>query len=163
MPVLTAIDIIGIQSYVFASNRLRDVVGASYLVEWATKPDGGLRFGNSDVPTPEIIIAAGGNAILRFGTSDAARQFILYYSRQLLERAPGLEVAIAHQPYDNGKLAHGLLALQIQLAKAKVNRRPHVPQLGLSVMQPCAITGLPAAQKSEIDSRWVSLLHSKAS
>src|ERR1700721_2543680 len=124
MPVLTAIDVLGIQSYVFASNRLRDVVGASYLVEWATSRDGGLRLDNDGVPTPEIIVAAGGNAILRFGTPDAARQFVLSYSRRLLEQTPGLDVAIAHQSYDNGKLAHGLLALQVELAKAKLNRRP---------------------------------------
>ena len=156
MPVLTAIDVLGIQSYVFASNRLRDVVGASYLVEWASSRDRGLRLDNHhDVPPPEIIVAAGGNAILRFNTTDAAKQFALRYSRGLLERAPGLDVAIAHQPYDDGKLAHGLLALQVQLAKAKLNRYPQVPQLGLSVMQPCDVTGLPARQ-CDRSNEWVS-------
>lgn len=157
MPVLTAIDVLGIQSYIFASNRLRDVVGASYLVEWATSRDGGLRFDDEAIQNPEIIVAAGGNAILRFDTIHVAQQFVLHYSRRLVEQTPGLDVAVAHQPYDDGKLAHGLLALQVQLAKAKLNRRPHVPQLGLSVMQPCAITGLPAAVRSTTtDSQWVS-------
>lgn len=145
MPVLTAIDVIGIQSYIFASNRLRDVVGASYLVDWATREDGGLRVDNVSIAAPDILLAAGGNAILSFPTMHGARQFILHYSRQLLERAPGVEVAIAHQEFDEGKLARGLLALQVQLAKAKLSRRPHAPQHGLSVMQPCAITGLPAS------------------
>ena len=35
--VLTMIDTAGIQGYVFGSNRLRENVGASYLVELATK------------------------------------------------------------------------------------------------------------------------------
>ncbi len=157
MPVLTAIDILGIQSYIFASNRLRDVVGASYLVEWATSRDGGLRLEIDGVATPEIIVAAGGNAILRFNTIDAARQFVLCYSRRLLDKAPGLDVAIAHQPYDQGKLARGIFALHVEMAKAKLNRRPHVPQLGLSVMQPCAVTGLPASNRAKQgDNDWVS-------
>lgn len=155
MPVLTAIDLLGIQSYIFASNRLRDVVGASYLVDWATREDGGLGLTNGAVPTPEIIVAAGGNAILRFNTSDAAKQFVLHYTRRLLEEAPGLNVAIAHRPYEDGQLAHGLLALQIELAKAKLNRRPHAPQLGLSVMQPCAVTGVPANTQDKYG-EWVS-------
>lgn len=157
MPVLTAIDVLSIQSYVFASNRLRDVVGASYLVEWATSRDGGLHLDIEKVPTPEIIVAAGGNAILRFNTIDAAKQFVLHYSRLLLEKAPGLDVAFAHFEYAEGQLARGLLALQIELAKAKLNRRPHVPQQGLSVMQPCAVTGLSASTNArQANNEWVS-------
>lgn len=157
MPVLTAIDILGIQSYIFASNRLRDVVGASYLVEWATSRDGGLRLEIENVPTPKVVVAAGGNAILWFDSIDAAKQFVLQYSRRLLDKAPGLDVTIAHQFYDHGKLARGLLALQVELAKAKLHRRPHVPQLGLSVMQPCAVTGLPASSNArQANNEWVS-------
>lgn len=157
MPVLTAIDILGIQSYIFASNRLRDVVGASYLVEWATREDGGLRLTDGAVPTPEIIVAAGGNAILRFNTTEAAKQFVLHYSRRLLREAPGLDAAIAHFEYPEGQLARGLLALQVELAEAKLNRRPHVTQLGLSVMQPCVVTGLPASRSvGNVEGEWVS-------
>ena len=157
MPVLTAIDVVGIQSYIFASNRLRDVIGASYLVEWATSRDGGLRFEIENVPTPTVIVAAGGNAILWFDSIDVAKQFVLQYSRRLLKKAPGLDVTIAHQLYDNGKLARGLLSLRVELAKAKLNRRPHVPQLGLSVMQPCAVTGLPASGNArQAKNEWVS-------
>lgn len=157
MPVLTAIDILGVQSYIFASNRLRDVIGASYLVEWATSQTGALSFDALNVPNPKIISAAGGNAILRFETIDSAHQFVMYYSRRLIEKAPGLEVAFAHQLYENGKLARGLLSLQIELAKSKLRRRPHAPQLGISVIQPCAITGLPASDRDrQSNNEWVS-------
>ncbi|MFW6114155.1 MAG: hypothetical protein ACOC7K_00270 [bacterium] len=156
MPVLTAIDVLGIQSYIFASNRLRDVVGASHLVEWVTSRNGGLCFDNDAIPTPEIVVAAGGNAILRFSTTDDAKKFVLYYSRRLLEEAPELDVAIAHRPYEDGQLARGLLALQVELAKAKLNRRPHAPQLGLGVMQPCVVTGLPASSVGNVEKEWVS-------
>lgn len=158
MPVLTAIDVIGIQSYVFASNRLRDVVGASLLVEWATSKEvgGGLDVGGG--PSRQIIMAAGGNAILSFKNHDDAKVFVLHYTRRLLDEAPGLDVAVAHYEYRQGQLARGLLALQVKLAAAKLNRRPHAPRLGLGVMQPCAITGLPASELSRDfgQGQWVS-------
>ncbi len=40
MPVLTLVDILGIQRFVFASNRLRDVVGGSQLVNECCSPEG---------------------------------------------------------------------------------------------------------------------------
>jgi len=156
MPVLTAIDVLGIQSYVFASNRLRDVIGASNHVDWATSRNGGLKVQYASLPNPVIVAAAGGNAILQFATRAEATQYVAGYSRRLLERAPGLEVAIAHHEYPLGQLARGLLALQIKLAQAKLNRRPSAPQLGLSVMQPCAVTGLPATNRTQREREWVS-------
>lgn len=163
MPVLTAIDVIGIQSYVFASNRLRDVVGASHLVEWATSREAS-RLNQNNVASPRVVVAGGGNAILQFEQFESikdAMPFVSHYTRRLLETAPGLDVAIAHGKYERGKLAQGLLALQIQIAKAKLERRPHAPQLGLSVMQPCAVSGLPAAEFSPRDEKWVSSRISK--
>lgn len=156
MPVLTAIDVIGIQSYVFASNRLHDVVGASRIVEWATDREGCLNV--RDAPKPEVIMAAGGNAVLGFGSLDEAKGFVLRYTRRLLEDAPGLDVAVAHHEYQPGSLARGLLALNVKLAAAKLNRRPHTPQLGLGVTRPCAITGLPASESSSPfgEEQWVA-------
>ncbi len=37
MPVVTGIDVLGIQRYVFASNRLRDVLAASWMVDHVVK------------------------------------------------------------------------------------------------------------------------------
>lgn|SRR5487761_1632447 len=147
MPVLTAIDVIGIQSYVFASNRLRDVIGASRLVEWATSCAEGLDIAGA--PKPTVIVAAGGNAILSFKTEDEAKGYVLRYTRRLLDKAPGLDVAVAHHKHEQGQLARGLLALQVKLAAAKLSRRPNAPQLGLGIMHPCAITGLPASEIPE--------------
>ena len=156
MPVLTAIDVLGIQSYIFASNRLRDVVGASSLVDLTTRKDEELLAPPGIFPTPEIIVAAGGNAVLRFDTKVDARNYVAGYTRRVLKRAPGLDVAIAHFEYETGQLARGLLALQVKLEKAKLDRRPQAPQLGLSVMAPCAVTGLPASTWSKKEDAWVS-------
>lgn len=95
MPTLTAIDVLGIQRYVFASNRLRDAVAASWLVQWATDPGGAL----APVPQGDILGAGGGSAILRFADRAGALAFAARYTRRVYEEAPGLDVAIAHRDY----------------------------------------------------------------
>lgn len=139
MPVLTGIDVLGVQRYVFASNRLRDAVAASWIVHWATASDGALAGSGG-----EVLLASGGNAILRFADLERAREFTARYTRRLHDDAPGLEVAVAHRSYAPRGLAKALEHLQIDLARAKLERVPSAPQFGLSVTAACRITGLPA-------------------
>jgi len=143
MPVLTGIDVLGIQGYVFASNRLRDVLAASWMVDHVVKRDADslLQWGMTD---DHVLLAAGGNAIVEFASLDDARTWTRRYTRWLQDEAPGLEVVVDHQPYNGRSLAWGLKALAIKLARAKVERRPSAPQLGLSVTATCSVTGLPA-------------------
>lgn len=143
MPVLTGIDILGIQSYVFASNRLRDVLAASYMAERVTSAQQLARWGRN---VEHVLLAAGGNAIVEFDTLTDAQQWTARYTRWVQDTAPGLETAIVHREYQNGHLAWALKALAVDLARTKVQRCPSAPQLGLSVTASCAITGVPATE-----------------
>ena len=136
------------QGYIFASNRLRDVVAASWLTGHVTSRSSLARWGRAK---DDVLLAAGGNAIVEFKTRSEARQWTARYTRWVQDTAPGLETAIAHREYDSGRLAWALKALAIDLAGAKVARRPSVPQLGLSVTATCAITGLPATARDQVD------------
>jgi hypothetical protein len=142
MPVLTAIDVLGVQRFVFLSNRLRDVVTGSYLVHWCTSAEGALR---GLIPTDKILLAGGGNAIVETRSMEEARSFAARYIRLLHDEAPGLEVALVHKEYDDGSLARTLLDIQIELARTKTERFPSAPLLGLSVAASCKETGLPAS------------------
>jgi len=139
VPVLTAIDVLGIQRYVFASSRLRDAVAASWIVHWATAHHGALEDSGG-----KVLLAGGGNAILWFTDEARARAFVARYTRRLYDEAPGLEVVVVHRSHTAGALAATLGHLQVDLARAKLERQPSVPQLGLSVTAACHITGLPA-------------------
>lgn len=143
MPVVTGIDVLGIQGYVFASNRLRDVLAASWMVDHVMRRDAGslLQWGVTD---DRVLLAAGGNAIIEFANLDDARTWIRRYTRWLQDEAPGLDIVVAHRPYDGRSLAWGLKALAVDLARAKLERQPSAPQLGLSVTAACSVTGLPA-------------------
>ncbi|MBI2567941.1 MAG: hypothetical protein HYV63_12995 [Candidatus Schekmanbacteria bacterium] len=159
MPVVTGIDVLGIQGYVFASNRLRDVLAASWMVDHVVKRDANslLQWGMTD---DRVLLAAGGNAIVELGNLDDARTWTRRYTRWLQDEAPGLEVAVVHRAYDGRSLAWGLKALAVDLARAKLERRPSAPQLGLSVTAACSVTGLPATalDRGELVSRRIARL-----
>lgn len=144
MPVLTAVDVLGIQRYVFGSNRLRDVLAASWMVDHVTRRE--QIEGHFDGGTPSVLLAAGGNAIVEFDTLQRARGWAARYSRWLHETAPGLDVVVVHRPYERGRLAWALRVLQVDLARVKQEQVPSVAQLGLSVTASCSITGLPATE-----------------
>lgn len=148
MPVLTGVDILGIQNYVFASNRLRDVLSASWIVERVTKCDSLAKWG---LTVNRVRGNAGGNAIVKFDSFDEARKWTAHYTRWLQETAPGLDAIVAHQSYDAKPLAWGIKALQIALARRKLERIPSAPQLGLSVTASCSVTGLPATDLDQGD------------
>lgn len=141
MPVLTGIDVLGVQRFVFASNRLKDVVTGSFLVHWSTSCQGAL-FGL--VAENDILLAGGGNAIVEFASIWDAKIFAARYTRLLYDEVPGLEVVLVHYVYDIGKLADALQSVQIKLARLKTERFPSVPLSGISVTASCMETGQPA-------------------
>jgi len=145
VPVLTALDVLAIQSFVFGTNRLRDAITGSSLVEWATDADGALRRARS-----RLLQAAGGNAWLQFDRIEDARAFTTAYTRALLNEAPGLETVVVHRPYEAGQLARALLAVQIEIAREKLERFPSVPLAGLGVNALCRYTRLPATGVNEL-------------
>jgi hypothetical protein len=160
MPVLTAIDLARIQQYVFSSNRLRDVLAASYAVEQALDPAKGLQ-----APEGAVILAGGGNALLQFESLGVTREWTRDFTRRLQQIAPGIEVVIAHRPFEPGHLAQAWLSLHADLARQKLERRPSVPQAGLSVTATCAVTGLPATaldEDGQLVSSRVRVLRSKS-
>lgn len=143
MPVLTLVDVMGIQAFTFASNRLRDVVGGSLLVARATSDPGWV----AEVAVPrdgDVIIAAGGNALVRFPQRGPAMDFAAAFSRRLLDSAPGLACAVVHQEYAEGGLAGAILAALEKAQVAKLERQPDAPLLGLGVTAACGQTRLLA-------------------
>lgn len=141
MPVLTFVDTLGIQSYVFASNRLRDVVGGSDIVSRMTDPNGWIRqngFQNS------VVVGDGGNLLLRFESLEQSKAFATQYSRMLLDEAPELEIALVHHEYSKEQLSTAILEIQAKMEKKKFERCPSVPLLGLGVTATCRETQRPA-------------------
>lgn len=134
MPVLVGWDLIGIQEFVYSSNRLRDVVGASMLVGDACRMlDRGHRLSST-----------GGVAIHVYDSMLEAAAAIAKASRRLLTETPGLDVAVAALEFSPGDLAQTFNGLGQALEESKLSRRVSAPLGGLGVTVPCSATGRPA-------------------
>ena len=173
---VTVLDTTGIQDYVFGSNRLRENIGASYLVsqatkEWAEKALQDLakelnqkvhipkrnslqeiHIGNEGVAA-EIVYAGGGNTVLLFANFEYAERFTQILTKGVLQDAPGLNIVVAHNKefeFRKGEFKKTLnQLLEKDLAKKKRERVGSVPLLGLGVTAACRSTQLPAVNTSE--------------
>ncbi|MEO1389812.1 MAG: hypothetical protein AAFV85_20940 [Cyanobacteria bacterium J06634_6] len=173
--IATALDTAGIQSYIFDSNRLRENIGASYLVAqatetWAKEALDTLKeeTGKAVVREPvgseswapviqtgkaiaELIYAGGGNTTLLFTEKDYAIRFTQILSRKILEAAPGIQLIAAHRKFnwetdDLQDIFQTLI--DTDLTAKKQLRSPSVPLLGLSVTADCQSTQLVAMDYS---------------
>jgi hypothetical protein len=167
---LAVLETVQIQSYVFASNRLRENVGASHLValaarDWvyeaaAAAGVSNIKAGELDLSaelgvlggcTVEVIYTGGGNAAIAFQGNSEMERFIRAYSKFLLSRAPGLQVAFASVEWSPGNQLRKTISEAMQkLADAKMARSLDASLLGLSVTKACGSTGLPAVATTPV-------------
>ncbi len=165
---LVIVDTAQIQPYIFGSNRLRENIGASYLVAQATgdwakeairqvaprnniKADGELDTkGCIENPTDkldaEVLYTGGGNFVVLFQTPEGARNFTRVLSRKVLTDAPNLQLVITQESLNwrDGSLSEKIKATFKKLAAEKRARTLSAPLLGLSVTVMCRSTGLSA-------------------
>ncbi|MBW4650110.1 MAG: hypothetical protein KME06_15690 [Kastovskya adunca ATA6-11-RM4] len=175
---VTVLDTTGIQPYIFGSNRLRENIGASYLVSQATdnwarealeklkidikqelyafnpekhQPDAKPRI-EDDGLAAELVYAGGGNTVLLFSDKQYAVQFTQILSKRILEEAPGINLIAVHKEFDwdNQSLYDVVRDLmKNDLDVKKRSRISSAPLLGLGVTATCRSTQLVAVGMSE--------------
>ena len=173
-----------IQRYIFQSNRLKENIGASHLAKYWF--EGGLIAAiqqtgrsvdtttwdaykkNPSIPLTEIpegitedvnlIYIGGGNAALVCRSPEIANEVVKAWSRQLLEQAPGLRVAVGY-----GKVDDSLTEAYRVALKDLVCREEALPfgstLYSLPVVRTCTTTGLPASVLSKEENNvneWIS-------
>lgn len=162
---VTVIDTTGKQKYIFNSNRLRENIGASYLLSQATGEwikdilDEELKIPKNCQREPietsefdaELIYAAGGNALIIFRTAKLAIRFTEILSKRVLQEAFGINLLVAHADFtweDNNLRDIVENLKKHKITDQKHERVPSVPLLGLGVTASCNSTQLPAVDES---------------
>lgn len=175
--VVTVLDNAGIQPYIFGSNKLRENIGASYLVKQATDdwareslevlakkykqpiyfPD--LSKVSSDAEPhiesgnliAELVYAGGGNTVLLFSGMKYAKEFTQILSKRILNDSPSINLIAVHENFDwnAGSLYESITHLKKnELDQKKQQRIPSSPLLGLGVTADCRSTRLVAVDTS---------------
>jgi len=175
---VTVLDTTGIQPYVFGSNRLRENIGASYLVSQATdnwarnalgmlkdqihqevyafdpkkhQPDAKPHIEDDELAA-ELVYAGGGNTVLLFSDKQYAVQFTQILSKRILEEAQGINLVAVHKEFDwdNQSLYEVVQDLmKNDLDAKKRSRISSAPLLGLGVTATCRSTQLVAVGMSK--------------
>ena len=160
-PVLLGIDVHGIQSYLFATSKLKEIIGASRIVDDFTgdQPDDvpaqlmtalGLTSTVSGAPTGDrwyVPVRLGGGVVRLLLPNDGiARRFVRLMSEWALVHANGLAFDADWVTYDlsagNYAEANTDLVLQINAKRQAISRGSGFN--GFPFSAPCRLTGDPA-------------------
>lgn len=157
---LVIVDTAQIQTYIFGSNKLRENLGASYLVaqsteDWARECLPAERAGEiekDETQQVEELYAGGGNAVFLFRATEDAKEFTRKLSQKIIRDAPNLSLLIASSRvrWENSEKDDSLFGKVNEtfqkLATQKRERASSFGLQGLGITVNCQSTGLPAAK-----------------
>lgn len=139
MPFAVYVDTRSIQQFVYLSNELKDIIGASYLVEHLF--DELIQLEECKSRGYE----GGGNILMVFDDKKSALKSVTQLSLRAIERCPGLLCsAVVMDDFDESHFDESMTNLRSLLSKEKDTRLQitELPTYGITAS--CARTGLSA-------------------
>lgn len=118
MPHLVLADADKVHDYVFGTQELKLIRGASELQRWLAEEH--LR----QLCNGEVIFAGGGRVLAEFLNADDAQAFRWRAERAFVQQAVTATVTTESAAYEPGEFAHGLEAVQERLERRKTEGRP---------------------------------------
>lgn len=138
----------GIQSFIFKTNKLKEIAGASSLVEDICKDVFAECLGKKcfeDLENdPCSIINAAGNIKYIFKSEDDCKRVVRSFPKIISHYAPGVTVSQAVIPADNIESANDNIEKLETLLRIQSNKPMRNQQIGLMGISRSRSTGLPA-------------------
>lgn len=139
----------GIQSFIFSTNDLKSIVGASELVESIC-----TTMFDEFATEGESIIRAAGNIKHLFDTEQACRRAVLEFPKKVMSQAEGITLSQAVVEVVDGKFESAVDELEKKL-RIQRNKPIRPLSLGLNGIKRSPQTGLPAVKS--VDGKLVDL------
>lgn len=144
------------QSYIFKSNKLKENIGASMIIQYVTE----------ELPNNKIsefngkeIMRGGGKSLFSFNNEENATEFIKAISGEVVRRFPGLDIYFVKDTVneDVDNFSDKIDELYTKLGTKKSLRKNAMRQLSFGIEKICTSTGLPVVyyEKDEVISEEV--------
>ena len=131
----------GIQGYIFQTNKLKDVIGASELVKELCETDFKREFALTG--SVEYIVKAAGNIKLILDSEEDCKRIVFQFPKYAMEKAPGITLSQAVVKCMSDDMTEDRKKLEDRL-RAQRNRPCKSLTLGSVAMHRSPLTGLPA-------------------
>lgn len=142
------------QGYIFKTNKLKENIGASTIIEYITEelPKEKLKkvLGKEDIKE-NVVNAGGGNSLFIVDSEKDAENFIKSTTREVLEKFPGVEFFMTYHGFDYEKdsIIDAIDKIYKKLNNKKSARTSVFRRKSYGIEQECVTTGLPAYKESE--------------
>ena len=143
----------GIQSFILQTTKLKEIAGASELVESICTSSFAEQIGKKAdelVLDRNAVLNAAGNIKYIFTDEDSCRKVFLEFPKKVLEAAPGITISQAVVKFDGDGFAEAVNELERKLRAQRNLPAPSVT-CGLMGIQRSRATGLPASAVDKAD------------
>jgi hypothetical protein len=149
----------GIQGFIFQTNKLKEIAGASELVEQICSEAFGKILGKADCKDPKMIkedpnwiIGAAGKVVYIFENEEDCKNVVLTFAKKVMTMAPGITISQAvvkiEGEYSDYEKASNELEKRLRTQR---NRASRPLTLGLMAIRRAPTTGLSAVEYTEKD------------
>lgn len=143
----------GIQSFIFETNKLKEIVGASDLIEQFCSLGFLARFSKKyqfSIQEKNVLRNAGGNIRLAFDTQDDVKKMVKYFSQYIMHQAYGITVSQAVVNFESQNYMEKKDELEVKLTKAR-NQASLPLDSRFSLMKQTPRTGKPAFESKKYE------------
>ena len=132
----------GIQNFIFKTNELKHIVGASELVEQIC-----TSAFDEFAKEGESVVRAAGNIKFIFDSEEDCRKAVREFPKKVMTMAPGITISQAVVPFD-GVFGNAIDRIEM-LLKVQRNKPQHSVTCGLLGMKRANSTGLPVVKVTD--------------
>lgn len=153
MAYLYGASIQGIQGFIFETNKLKEIVGASDIIEGICSLEFLNKFCRDDtciiIVAKDILRNAGGNIRINFNDENTVKKFTREFPKIIMQEAYGIVISQAIVTYDDNNNYLDKVDELEQKLKAARNKMNYPLDAKLALIKQAPRTGKPAFEKQD--------------